>query len=139
MKNKEVAKLFNEISEYLEMEGVAFKPYAYQKAAMTLETLKDDLGDLYRQGGLKALKKIPGIGESMAAKIEEYLTTGKMQYYEDFKAKMPINLEEIVGVEGVGPKKAKVLFDQLGIKTLEELEAAGQAHKIAPLFALRPK
>ena len=139
MKNKEVAKLFNEISEYLEMEGVAFKPYAYQKAAMTLETLKDDLGDLYRQGGLKALKKIPGIGESMAAKIEEYLTTGKMQYYEDFKARMPINLEEIVGVEGVGPKKAKVLFDQLGIKTLEELEAAAQAHKIAPLFGFGPK
>jgi DNA polymerase (family 10) len=139
MKNKEVAKLFNEISEYLEMEGVAFKPYAYQKAAMTLETLKDDLGDLYRQGGLKALKKIPGIGESMALKIEEYLNTGKMQYYEDFKAKMPINLEDIVGVEGVGPKKAKVLYEQLGIKTLEELEEAARAHKIAPLFGFGQK
>ena len=139
MKNKEVAKIFNEISEYLEMEGVAFKPYAYQKAAMTLETLKDDLEALYRQGGLKALKKIPGIGESMALKIEEYLTTGKMQYYEDFKAKMPINLEEIGGVEGVGPKKAKVLFDQLGIKTLEELEEAARAHKIAPLFGFGQK
>jgi DNA polymerase (family 10) len=139
MKNKEVAKLFNEISEYLEMEGVAFKPYAYQKAAMTLETLPDDLEDLYGQGGLKALKKIPGIGESMAQKIEEYLVTGKMQYYEDLKAKMPINLEEIVGVEGVGPKKAKVLYEQLGIKTLEELEAAAQAHRIAPLFGFGPK
>ena len=139
MKNKEIAKLFNEISEYLEMEGVAFKPYAYQKAAMTLETLQDDLGDLYRRGGVKALKKIPGIGESMALKIEEYLTTGKMQYYEDFKAKMPINLDEIVGVAGVGPKKAKVLFDQLGIKTLADLEEAAQAHKIAPLFGFGPK
>lgn len=139
MKNKEVAKLFNEISEYLEMEGVAFKPYAYQKAARALETLQDDLGDLYRQGGVKALKKIPGIGESMALKIEEYLTTGKMQYYEEFKKKMPINLEEIVGVEGVGPKKAKVLYEQLGIKTLEELEEAAKAHKIAPLFGFGPK
>ena len=139
MKNKEVAKLFNEISEYLEMEGVAFKPYAYQKAAMTLETLKDDVEDLYRQGGVKALKKIPGIGESMAQKIEEYLTTWKMQYYEDFKKKMPINLEEIVGVEGVGPKKAKVLYEQLGIKTLEELEEAAKAHKIAPLFGFGQK
>lgn len=139
MKNKEIARLFNEISEYLEMDGVAFKPYAYQKAAMSLEALKDDLEDLYRQGGLKALKKIPGIGESMAKKIEEYLTTGRMQYYEDFKAKMPINLEEIVGVEGVGPKKAKVLYEQLGIKTLEELEEAARAHKIAPLFGFGPK
>jgi DNA polymerase (family 10) len=139
MKNKEVAKLFNEISEYLEMDGVAFKPYAYQKAARALESLQDDLGDLYRQGGVKALKKIPGIGESMALKIEEYLTTGKMQYYEDFKKKLPINLEEIVGVEGVGPKKAKVLYEQLGIKTLEELEAAAKAHKIAPLFGFGQK
>jgi len=139
MKNKEVARLFNEISEYLEMEGVAFKPYAYQKAAMTLETLQDDLEDFYRQGGLKALKKIPGIGESMALKIEEYLTTGKMAYYEELKRKLPINLEEIVGVEGVGPKKAKVLFEQLGIKNLEELEAAARAHKIAPLFGFGPK
>jgi DNA polymerase (family 10) len=139
MKNKEVAKIFFEISEYLEMEGVAFKPYAYQKAALTLETLKDDVADLYRQGGLKALKKISGVGESMALKIEEYLTTGKMQYYEDFKAKMPINLEEIVGVEGVGPKKAKVLYEQLGIRTLEELEEAAKAHKIAPLFGFGPK
>jgi len=139
MKNKEVAKLFNEISEYLEMEGVAFKPYAYQKAARALESLNDDLEDLYRQGGVKALRKIPGIGESMALKIEEYLTTGRMQYYEDFKKKMPINLEEIVGVEGVGPKKAKVLYEQLGIKTLEELEAAARAHKIAPLFGFGQK
>ncbi|MFZ5451361.1 MAG: DNA polymerase/3'-5' exonuclease PolX [Thermodesulfobacteriota bacterium] len=139
MKNKEIARLFNEISEYLEMEGVAFKPYAYQKAAMTLESLPEDLDDLYHRGGLKALKKIPGIGESMARKIEEYLTTGKMQYYEDFKAKMPINLEEIVGVEGVGPKKAKVLFDQLGIKTLEELEEAARTHKIAPIFGFGSK
>ena len=139
MKNKELAKIFNEISEYLEMDGVPFKPYAYQKAALTLETLKNDVEDLYKAGGLKALKAIPGVGESIAHKIEEYLTTGKIQYYEEFKKKMPINLDEIVGVEGVGPKKAKVLFEQLGVKTLEELEAAAQTHKIAPLFGFGEK
>ena len=139
MKNKEIAKIFNEISEYLEMEGVPFKPYAYQKAALTLETLKNDVEDLYKAGGLKALKSIPGVGESMAHKIEEYLTTGHIQYYEEFKKKMPIALDEIVGVEGVGPKKARVLFEQLGIKNLEELEAAAQAHQIAPLFGFGEK
>jgi DNA polymerase (family 10) len=139
MKNKEIAKIFNEIAEYLEMDGVPFKPYAYQKAALTLETLKNDVEDLYKQGGLKALKAIPGVGESMAHKIEEYLTTGRIEYYEEFKKKMPINLDEIVGVEGVGPKKARVLFEQLGIKTLEELEAAAKAHKIAPLFGFGEK
>jgi DNA polymerase (family 10) len=139
MKNKEIAKIFNEIAEYLGMEGVQFKPYAYQKAALTLETLKSDVEDLYQQGGLKALKGIPGVGESIAHKIAEYLTTGRIQYYEDFKKKMPINLDDIVGVEGVGPKKAKVLFEQLGIKTLEELEAAAKNHKIAPLFRFGEK
>jgi DNA polymerase (family 10) len=139
VKNKEIAKIFNEIAEYLEMEGVQFKPYAYQKVALTLETLKDDVEDLYKAGGLKALKSIPGVGDSMARKIEEYLNTGRIEYYEEFKRKMPINLDEIVGVEGVGPKKAKVLFEKLGIKNLEELEAAAQAHKIAPLFGFGEK
>jgi DNA polymerase (family X) len=139
MKNKEIATIFNEIAEYLEMEGVQFKPYAYQKAALTLETLKNDVEDIYKAGGLKGLKAIPGVGESIAHKIEEYLTTGRIQYYEDFKKKMPINLDDIVGVEGVGPKKAKVLFEQLGITTLEELEAAAKSHKIAPLFGFGEK
>lgn len=139
MKNKEIAKIFTEISEYLEMDGVQFKPYAYQKAALTLETLKNDVEDLYKTGGLKALKGIPGVGESIAHKIEEYLTTGRIEYYEEFKQKMPINLDDIVGVEGVGPKKARVLFEQLGVKTLEELEAAAKNHKIAPLFGFGAK
>ena len=139
MKNKEIAKIFNEIAEYLEMEEVQFKPYAYQKVALTLETLKDDVEDLYKAGGLKALKSIPGVGDSMARKIEEYLNTGRIEYYEEFKRKMPINLDEIVGVEGVGPKKARVLFEKLGVKNLEELEAAAQAHKIAPLFGFGEK
>jgi len=139
MKNKELAKIFNEISEYLEMDEVPFKPYAYQKAALTLETLKNDVEDLYKAGGLKALKSIPGVGESIAHKIEEYLTTGRIQYYEEFKKKMPIALDEIVAVEGVGPKKAKVLYEKLEVKTLEELEAAAKNHKIAPLFGFGEK
>ncbi len=139
MKNKEIAKIFSEIAEFLEMEGVQFKPYAYQKAAITLETLKDDVEDLYSKGGLKGLKGIPGVGESIALKIEEYLKTGKIQYYEDFKKKLPIELDEIISVEGVGPKKAKVLYEKLGIKTLEDLEEAAKAHKIAPLFGFGEK
>jgi DNA polymerase (family 10) len=139
MKNKEIAKLFYEIAEYLEMDGVPFKPYAYQKAAITLETLKDDVAEVYQKGGLKALKAIPGVGESIALKIEEYLKTGKMQYYEEFKRKLPIELDEIVAVEGVGPKKAKVLYEKLGIKTLEELEEAARAHQIASLFGFGDK
>ena len=92
------------------------------KAALTLEALKDDVKELYDKGGLKALKDIPGVGDSIAHKIEEYLQTGKIEYYEEFKRKLPIALNQIVSVAGVGPKKAKVLYEKLGIKTLEELE-----------------
>ena len=133
MKNREIAKIFNELAEYLEMDGVRFKPYAYQKAAITLENLQDSVEAIYQHGGFKALKAIPGVGESIAHKIEEYLNTGKIQYYEEFRQKLPIDLDELIAVEGLGPKKAKVLFEQLGVTNLAELEAAAKAHKIAPL------
>jgi DNA polymerase (family X) len=96
-----------------------FEPYAYQKAALTLETLKDDIGAIYHAGGLKVLREIPSIGENIAKKIEEVLTTGKLRYYEDLKKKMPIDLDEIVRVEGVGPKKAKILYEKLGVTNLQ--------------------
>jgi len=139
MKNREIAKMFYEISEFLEMDNVPFKPYAYQKAALTLETLKDDIGEIYRKGGLKALKEIPNIGENIAKKIEEVLTTGKLRYYEEFKKKMPIDLDEIVRVEGVGPKKAKALYEKLGVANLGQLEEAARSGKIAPIAGFGEK
>ena len=63
MKNQELAKIFYELADYLEMEGVAFKPYAYQKAAITLEALEEDVGEIYKEGGRKALEEIPGVGK----------------------------------------------------------------------------
>jgi DNA polymerase (family 10) len=132
-KNQELAQIFYEIADYLEMEEVQFKPYAYQKAALTLETLEEDVEGIYKKGGLKALEKIPGVGESIAKKIEEYLKTGKIRYYENFKKKMPVNLEEIIAVEGMGPRKAKFLYQKLGVRNIKDLEKAARAHKIAPL------
>jgi DNA polymerase (family 10) len=139
MTNQEIAKIFYEIADYLEMEGVAFKPYAYQKAAITLETLEEDVEEIYKKGGREALLKIPGIGESMADKIEEYLKTGKIKYYEELKKKTPINIEELISVEGLGPKKARVLYQKLGIRNLKDLEKAAKEHKIAPLFGFGEK
>ena len=139
MKNQEIAKIFYEIADYLEMEGVAFKPYAYQKAAITLETLEEDVEEIYKKGGIKALEEIPGVGESIALKIEEYLKTGRIKGYEKLKKKTPINLEEIIAVEGMGPKKAKVLYQKLGIRNLKDLEKTARAHKIASLFGFGEK
>ncbi|KPJ57433.1 DNA polymerase III [Parcubacteria bacterium DG_74_2] len=139
MKNQEIAQIFYEIANYLEMEEIKFKPYAYEKAAITLETLEEDVEKIYKKGGLEALKKIPGVGESTALKIEEYLKTGKIKYYEEFKRKIPINLEEIIAIEGMGSKKAKVLYEKLGIKNIKDLEKAAKTHKIAPLFGFGEK
>ena len=81
MKNQEIAKILYEIADFLEMESVPFKPYAYQKAALALETLGEDIEEIYKRGGEEAIKKIPGVGESIAQKIIEYLKTGKIKYY----------------------------------------------------------
>jgi DNA polymerase (family 10) len=139
MKNDELAQIFYELAGYLEMDEVAFKPYAYKKAAATLESLEEDVTGIYKRGGLKALEKIPGVGKSIAEKIEEYLKTGKIKYYQAFKKKLPLNLEEMISVEGMGPKKAKVLYQKLGIRNLKTLEKAARAHKIVPLFGFGEK
>jgi DNA polymerase (family 10) len=133
MRNQELTKIFYEIADFLEMEGVAFKPYAYQKAALTLESLEEDVRDIYKKGGIKALEDIPGVGKSIAEKIEEYIKTGKIKYYGELKKKTPIKMEDLTAVEGMGPKRVKILYQKLGIRTLKDLEKAAKAHKIAPL------
>ncbi|HXK32243.1 MAG TPA: helix-hairpin-helix domain-containing protein, partial [Candidatus Paceibacterota bacterium] len=126
MKNQELAKLFYEIADYLEMDKVAFKPYAYQKAAIALEGMEEDVEDIYKRGGIKDLEEIPGVGKSIAKKIEEYLKTGKIQYYQQFKKRLPLDLEEIIAVEGMGPKRAKLLYQKLGVRNVKELEKAAK-------------
>src|SRR3989344_306198 len=116
MKNQEIAKIFYDIARFLEIDGVAFKPYAYQKAAASLEGLKDDVAQVYIKGGRKALEEIPGIGKAMSDHIEEFLKTGKVKFYEEFKKSLPVNMDELLRVEGLGPKKIKVLYEQLGVK-----------------------
>ena len=70
--NQKLANIFYEIAYFLEMEGVPFKPYAYEKAAIILENLEKDVGDIYQEKGIEGLEAIPGIGKSIAQKIEEY-------------------------------------------------------------------
>ena len=70
MTNLEIAQILHQISEILEMQEVQFKPRAYQRAAIAIETLSEDVKDIYKRGGIKELKKIPGVGESIAEKIE---------------------------------------------------------------------
>jgi DNA polymerase (family 10) len=133
MINQELAKIFYEIADLLEADRVAFKPQAWRKAAMSLEAVEENVADVYKTGGIKGLENIPGVGTSIAEKIEEFIKTGRIAYYEELKRGLPMDLEEIIAVEGVGPKRAKVLYQKLAIKTLNDLEAAAKSHKIAGL------
>jgi len=133
MINNEIAKIFYEIADFLDADKVEFKPFAYRKAALALEGLGEDVKSVYEQGGLKAVEEIPGVGTSTGEKIEEYIKKGKISYYEELKRQLPVNWEEITAIEGVGPKKAKFLFQKLGVRNLADLEAAARAHKIAGL------
>lgn len=137
--NDEIAKVLHEIGEYLDMQGVAFKPRAYKKAAETIESLQDEVTDIYKKGGLPAVKKIPGVGISIAEKIEELLKTGRLKYYEQLKKKTPVNLSELSRVEGLGPRKIRILYQELRIKNLVDLEKAAKAGKIAKLEGFGPK
>ncbi len=85
MANKEIAKIFYEIANLLEIKGVSFKPAAYRKAARFLENMEQDVSVIYQEKGLKGLKDLPAIGDSLSKKIEEYLGKGKMKYYQELK------------------------------------------------------
>lgn len=139
MKNQEIAKIFYEISEYLEMEEVPFKPHAYQRVALALENLERNVSDIYFKEGLKGLEKISGVGKNIALKIEEYLKTGKIKEYEKLKKRSPVDLSALTAVEGLGPKKIKTLYQKLGIRNVKQLEKAAKDHKIAPLFGFGEK
>jgi len=133
MENRDVARILAEISEYLDMKDTPFKPRAYSKAADAVRDLEESVQDIYKKEGLKGLKEISGVGESIAEKIEEYIKTGKLKYYEELKKDTPVKLDELTRVEGLGPRKIKKLHEELGIKNLDDLERAAKEHKIQGL------
>lgn len=133
MRNSEVAKILSNIADFLEMEGVAFKPRAYDRAAEAVGGLDEDLSNIYSKGGIKALENIPGVGASIAEKIEELLKTGKLKYYEELQKKHPVNISELSSIEGLGPKTIQTLYKDLGVKDLKGLEKAIKQGKVSKL------
>lgn len=121
------------MSVLLDMEGVAFKPRAYEKVGMEIAALDTEVKELYREGGRAALFKIPGVGEGIAAHIEEILKTGTFREYERLKKKTPVDIAGLTAVEGVGPKMVKILWQKLKIRNLADLEKAARAGKIRNL------
>jgi len=133
MINEEIARIFYFMADMLDMKNVAWKPIAYRKAARNIESLSEDLAEIYKRGGIKALEEIPGIGVAISGKIEEYIKTGKVQSFEKMKAEMPVKIEELMNIEGLGPKRIILLYKKLKIRNLKELEAAIKAGKVKNL------
>jgi len=133
MINKEIAKIFYEISEILKLKNVQWKPQAYNKAARVIDNLDKDLKETYEKKGLHGLDEIPAVGKAMAKKIEEYIKTGKIKDYEKLKKSVPKGLIEMMDITGIGPKKAQLLFKKLKIKSIRDLERAVKRHKIKEL------
>ena len=114
--------------------NVQFRARAYYRAADTIASLSENVTDIYDKYGVNGLLEIPSVGKAIASKIEEYLKTGKkMQHLEELKAKVPINIDELYGIEGMGPKTIKMFYDKLQIKNLADLEKAATEGKLKTL------
>jgi DNA polymerase (family 10) len=131
--NADIARIMREISMFLDMEGDRFRPRAYEKIAHAIESLDEPLADVYHRGGMKAVAEIPGVGKSTAEKIATLIDTGSLPYYEELRGKTPVDITGLSAIEGLGPKMVKALYEQLGVKTIDDLEAAAKAGKVRTL------
>jgi DNA polymerase (family 10) len=137
LKNLELSRIFEQIAKILKIKGEnPFKIRAYEKITLVLENLPIDIETIYQQGGLN---NIPGVGTGIAKKIEEFLTTGNLEYYEKLKETIPTGVIELLDIPEVGPKTAKLLYEQLGIDNIDKLEKAVREHQIKDLPGMGKK
>ncbi|NDY42373.1 DNA polymerase/3'-5' exonuclease PolX [Dissulfurirhabdus thermomarina] len=131
MDSRDIAKTFRDMARLLEVEGAnPFRVRAYQRAADALEELGPDLPRVVEAGGLT---EIPGIGRDLAAKVREALETGRIREYDELARRVPAGLLQVLAVPGVGPRKARLFFDRLGVASLEALEAAAREGRLREL------
>ena len=131
MEKDKVAEILVEIGTLLELKGEnPFKTRAYSNGARVIEGLNEPLAKIVAE---KRLGEIKGVGPALEQKITELVETGKLKYYEELKASIPPGLLEMLGISGLGPKKIQALNQQLGLDSIEKLEAACQAGKVAEL------
>jgi len=131
MVNQELARIFEEIADLLEIEGAdVFRINAYRKAARVIDELGEDVADVAARS---ELTKIPGIGKGTAEKIQQYLAEGRITVHQELRSKLPEGLLTLLTIPGLGPKKVAALYKQLKVTTIEQLRsaiAAGQVEKL---------
>ena len=137
MKNAEIAARFSEIADFLEIKGEnPFRVRAYRRAAQTMEGLAEDVAAVADRGGLL---EIPGIGKDLAGKIQEFLQCGAVEYLEGLRREIPVGVVELMRIHGVGPKTAKLLYEQAGVDSVEKLEELAKEHKLTGIPGIQAK
>jgi DNA polymerase (family 10) len=135
--NQELANIFESIADLLEIKGeVVYKTLAYRKASDSLNNLARDVNDIWQEGDLT---EIPGVGKAIAEKIEELLSTGKLEFFEKLENEVPPGLLDVLKVPDVGPKKAALFWHEAGISNLEELEEAARQGNLRKLPGMGEK
>jgi DNA polymerase (family X) len=131
-RNQEVAELLDNIARLLTLQGNddVYRIRAYMNAAHAVDTEPRDVEELHRAD---RLREIPGIGEGIATKIAEYLDTGQLAYYESLKGGFPLPATDLLDVPSIGPTRARIIHDRLGIRTVAELEQAAREHRLQGL------
>ena len=136
MKNQQIAHIFNEMAELLELKGEnVFRIRAYRRAAQNIDGLSRDVTTLSDE----ELAAIPGIGKDLVGKIREFLETGAVARHEELKKEIPEGVLDLLRVPGLGPKKAKQFYDKLKIKSVDELEDAVRKGRLAGLPGIQKK
>lgn len=136
--NSDVSRTLGRMADLLEIEGAnRFRVRAYRNAARTIATLPRNIADMIDDG--EDLTEMEGIGKELAAKIQEIVETGDLEQLEEIEERTPPELAEMLRLPGLGPKRVKLLYDELGITTLEELEEAARAGKVRELEGLGEK
>src|SRR3954466_4829681 len=131
MRNAEIAAHFDELGDLYELDGaVVYRVVAYRNAAKAIREAPVSVEELARQGKATSLS---GVGKTIAEKIDTLLETGEIPSAVKLKAKFPPGLVEVTRIPGLGPKKARRLFDELGIASLDDLRAAVESHQIRDL------
>jgi len=137
MKNSEIAKVFQDIGDLLELKNEnQFKIRAYQRVVRSIEHLPVEMEQLVKED---RLKEIPGVGEAITKKITELVTTGHLEYYDTLKAEFPEGISTLLDIPGVGPKTAMLLSSELEISSVEDLEAAIVGGSVARLYRMGDK
>ncbi|MFA1610469.1 DNA polymerase/3'-5' exonuclease PolX [Halobellus rubicundus] len=137
-RNAEVASQLEEFADLLEADGVEYKPNVYRRAAENIREHPEPIEALAAEGA-EAVEEIDGVGDAISAKVVEYVETGEIEELSELREELPVDIEALTRVEGVGPKTVGTLYEALGITTLDELAAAAEAGEIQEVKGFGPK